>query len=53
MWNANEYANREIKYLIQCDSPSKHFKFRVVTMSGVLIGYFKHFNDAVAFCESN
>jgi len=41
------------KYLIQPDSPSKRFKFRALTMSGNLIGYFIHMNDAIAWCEAN
>ena len=41
------------KYLIQADSPSKRFKFRVVTLSGQLVGYFKHMDDATAWCEAN
>jgi hypothetical protein len=46
-------VNRNVKYIIQGDSPSKRFKFRVVTMSGVLVGYFKKFDDATNFCNSN
>ena len=41
------------KYIIQCDSPSKRFKFRVVTMSGILVGYFVHMNDAIDWCEAS
>jgi len=41
------------KYLIQGDSPNKKFKFRVVTITGNLVGYFVHMNDAIAWCESN
>lgn len=40
-----------IKYIIQYDSPNKRFKFRVVTMSGLLVGYFKHKRDAINYCE--
>lgn len=46
-------VNTKAKFLIQSDSPSKKFKVRVVTMSGILVGYFKHFNDAVAYCDAN
>ena len=47
------YSVPRPKYLIQCDSPSKRFKFRVVTLSGILVGYFRHMNDATAWCEAN
>lgn len=41
------------EYIIQADSPSKKFKFRVVTMSGRLVGYFVNRDDAINWCKDN
>jgi hypothetical protein len=42
-----------MKYLIEKDSPSKTFKFRIINMSGNTVGYFVHMNDALAWCRVN
>ena len=39
-------------YLIAWDNASKRFPFRVTTKSGTCCGFFRNFNDAVAFCEA-
>ena len=42
--------NRNAQYLIQWDNRSKRFPFRVVTVSGICLAYFKDRRDAEAFC---
>lgn len=42
--------NRNAEYLIQWDNRSKGFPFRVVTVSGTCLAYFKTQADAEAFC---
>ena len=37
-------------YLIQWDNASKRFPYRVLTMSGTCLAYFKNRRDAEAFC---
>jgi hypothetical protein len=44
--------NNATKYIIQFDRKGK-YGIRVVTMSGIAMGYFCHMNDAVAWCEAN
>jgi hypothetical protein len=47
----NPYAH--IKFIIQCEtSTSKRYAFRVCTIGGDVLGYFRHQKDAVAFCQS-
>jgi hypothetical protein len=38
------------KYLIQWDNASKRFPYRVLTLSGNCLGYFRTSRDAEAFC---
>jgi hypothetical protein len=42
----------QTKYIIQFDRKGK-YGILVMTMSGFAMGYFKHMNDAIAYCESN
>lgn len=37
-------------YLIQWDNASKAFPYRVLTIGGECLAYFKHQRDAEAFC---
>jgi hypothetical protein len=47
----NPYAH--IKFIIQCEtSTSKRYPFRVTTICGQTLGYFKHQNDAALFCKT-
>ena len=39
-----------ILYQIQWDSACKAFPYRVVTLSGVSLAYFRDRRDAIAFC---
>ena len=39
------------RYLIQWDNRSTWWPFRVVTLSGCCLAYFRSFADAVRFCE--
>lgn len=40
------------RFLIQWDSASKSWPFRIVTTSGESRGYFRAFPDAVRYCEA-
>ena len=47
----NPYAH--VKFIIQCETYlSKRYPFRVCTIGGDVLGYFRHQNDAIAFCNS-
>jgi hypothetical protein len=43
---------QKTKYIIQFDRRGK-YGILVMTMCGIAMGYFCHFDDAVAFCETN
>lgn len=49
---SNTYKVPMLDYLIQHDSPNSEYPFRVVTLGGVLEGYFKNFTYALAYCQS-
>ena len=39
-----------MSYLIQWDNASKAFPYRVLTLSGRCIGYFRNRADAINYC---
>jgi hypothetical protein len=39
------------RYLIQFDTISKRYPYRVITLSGIPCAYFVNRNDAIAYCE--
>jgi hypothetical protein len=39
------------RYIIQFDN-RRRYGIRVCTMSGIALAYFRHFNDAVKYCEA-
>jgi hypothetical protein len=42
---------RTLRYLIQWDTASKRFPFRVLTVSGECLAYFRTASDAREFCS--
>ena len=42
--------NTTARYLIQWDNASKAYPYRVLTMSGTCLAYFRNQRDAEAFC---
>jgi hypothetical protein len=42
--------NLNAKFLIQWDNASKRYPYRVLTISGTCLAYFRNQKDAEAFC---